>query len=82
MNPTVKRSGWTPPQDTGLWDLTDRLQTKMWSALPPNDLEYIQVEGHVMQYGLVHERYCICYGLRFKTYDPGGSAVQAEKGLL
>ena len=25
MNPTVKRSGWRPPEDTGLWGIADRV---------------------------------------------------------
>ena len=25
MNPTVKRSGWHPPEDTGLWAVADRV---------------------------------------------------------
>ena len=25
MNPTVKRSGWHPPEDTGLWAIADRV---------------------------------------------------------
>ena len=25
MNPTVKRSGWHPPEDTGLWAIADRI---------------------------------------------------------
>ena len=29
MNPTVKRSGWHPPEDTGLWAIADRVVTEV-----------------------------------------------------
>ena len=29
MNPTVKRSGWHPPEDTGLWAIADRVAAEV-----------------------------------------------------
>ena len=33
MNPIVKRSGWHPPEDTGLWAIADRvvMEVSCWS---------------------------------------------------
>jgi hypothetical protein len=45
MNPAVKRSGWTAPQDTGLWKITDALRAKLWVSLPPHELEYLKVRS-------------------------------------
>ena len=35
MNPAVKRSGWKPPKDTGLWGIADRVseQVGCWPAV-------------------------------------------------
>lgn len=33
MNPTVKRSGWHPPEDTGLWAIADRVAAEVWSLV-------------------------------------------------
>lgn len=38
MNPTVKRSGWHAPEDTGLWAIADRVAAEVWEHLP-NDRE-------------------------------------------
>ena len=32
MNPTVKRSGWHPPEDTGLWAIADRVALEVSSV--------------------------------------------------
>eukprot|EP00887_Chlorella_sp_A99_P002072 scaffold21.g2072.t1 len=33
FNPTVKRSGWTPPSDTGLWAIADRVHKRLLEEL-------------------------------------------------
>ena len=33
MDPPVKRSGWQPPQDTGLWKAADRVSQEVWGVL-------------------------------------------------
>ena len=30
FSPAVKRSGWKPPRDTGLWDTADAVKTQVW----------------------------------------------------
>ena len=34
FTPAVKRSNWTPPSDTGLWTIADRVRTRVWDQLP------------------------------------------------
>ena len=29
----MKRSGWQPPQDTGLWKAADRVSQEVWGVL-------------------------------------------------
>ncbi len=43
FNPVVKRSGWQPPQDTGLWGAADAVQAKVWHALEQPTREHLQV---------------------------------------
>lgn len=43
FNPTVKRSGWQPPRDTGLWAATDAVRSKVWGALDPPTAEHLKV---------------------------------------
>ena len=35
MDPAVKRSGWQAPQDTGLWQVSDRVEREVWRSLSP-----------------------------------------------
>eukprot|EP00208_Stichococcus_sp_RCC1054_P001997 CAMPEP_0206143372 /NCGR_PEP_ID=MMETSP1473-20131121/20292_1 /ASSEMBLY_ACC=CAM_ASM_001109 /TAXON_ID=1461547 /ORGANISM="Stichococcus sp, Strain RCC1054" /LENGTH=1452 /DNA_ID=CAMNT_0053538737 /DNA_START=218 /DNA_END=4576 /DNA_ORIENTATION=- len=44
FNPAVKRSGWQPPRDTGLWDVTDRLQLRVWEVLDPAVADHLKAE--------------------------------------
>jgi phosphatidylinositol 4-kinase len=33
FNPAVKRSNWSPPVDTGLWSIADRVKLRLWETL-------------------------------------------------
>ena len=33
MNPTVKRSGWHAPEDTGLWAIADRVAAEACTCI-------------------------------------------------
>uniref|UniRef100_A0A061RGS5 1-phosphatidylinositol 4-kinase n=1 Tax=Tetraselmis sp. GSL018 TaxID=582737 RepID=A0A061RGS5_9CHLO len=44
FNPEVKRSGWEPPKDTGLWDVVGKVKTEVLHGLSPNDLDYLRRE--------------------------------------
>lgn len=46
FNPAVKRSGWQPPRDSGLWEVTDALQQRLWGVLPPQVSEHLRVPPH------------------------------------
>lgn len=37
MNPTVKRSGWHPPEDTGLWAIADRIAVEVHPTIRSSD---------------------------------------------
>ena len=43
MDPAVKRSGWQPPQNTGLWAVSDRVQHEVWDALSPEQSARLKV---------------------------------------
>jgi hypothetical protein len=43
FNPAVKRSGWQPPRDTGLWSAADAVRSKVWGALEPQTAEHLKV---------------------------------------
>lgn len=43
-SPAVKRSGWTPPEDTGLWAVADELKGLVWQAMPAEKLERLMAE--------------------------------------
>uniref|UniRef100_A0A7R9V546 1-phosphatidylinositol 4-kinase n=1 Tax=Chlamydomonas euryale TaxID=1486919 RepID=A0A7R9V546_9CHLO len=49
FNPTVKRSGWAPPQDVGLWDISGKLRKQVESSLPPASKEYWEAEDGYFQ---------------------------------
>lgn len=44
FNPTVKRSNWTPPADTGLWAVADRLRQRLMGELHGPVMERLQAE--------------------------------------
>lgn len=44
MNPEIKRSGWKPPADTGLWGLTERVHGRIYNLLSPKDAEFLDAE--------------------------------------
>ena len=44
FSPAVKRSGWRPPADTGLWGLADELAARVWATMPPDKLERLGAE--------------------------------------
>jgi len=44
FSPAVKRSGWKPPQDTGLWAAADALKARVWSAMPADKLARLRAE--------------------------------------
>lgn len=33
FNPAVRRSNWSPPVDTGLWSIADRVKQRLWETL-------------------------------------------------
>ena len=44
-SPAVKRSGWSPPEDTGgLWAVADELKSAVSKAMPPEKLERLRAE--------------------------------------
>ncbi|KAK9812698.1 hypothetical protein WJX72_002251 [[Myrmecia] bisecta] len=43
-DPPVKRAGWTPPADTGLWRIADLVAEKVWRCLPPDKTLYLRAE--------------------------------------
>ena len=42
MDPPVKRSGWQPPQDTGLWKAADRVSQEVWGVLRQGQRERLK----------------------------------------
>ena len=42
MDPPVKRSGWQPPQDTGLWKAADRVAREVWGVLRPGQRDRLK----------------------------------------
>lgn len=44
LNPEIKRSGWKPPADTGLWGLTERVHGRIYGMLSPKDAEFLDAE--------------------------------------
>lgn len=46
FNPTVKRSNWSPPKDTGLWKIADRVKQRLMSDLhgPIRELLMAEIE--------------------------------------
>eukprot|EP00878_Enallax_costatus_P012821 GHUV01013388.1.p1 GENE.GHUV01013388.1~~GHUV01013388.1.p1 ORF type:complete len:2087 (+),score=705.77 GHUV01013388.1:215-6475(+) len=49
FNPEVKRSGWQPPKDTGLWETSARVKSQIESQMTPAQREYWQAEGGYFQ---------------------------------
>ncbi|WIA31067.1 hypothetical protein OEZ86_001095 [Tetradesmus obliquus] len=45
FNPEVKRSGWQPPKDTGLWDISARVKAQIEAQMTPQQKEYWAAEG-------------------------------------
>ena len=44
-SPAVKRSGWSPPENTGgLWAVADELKAAVWRAMPPEKLDRLRAE--------------------------------------
>ena len=44
FNPTIKRSGWEPPQDTGLWDAAGSLRDRILATLPAAEKALVDTE--------------------------------------
>ena len=44
FNPTIKRSGWEPPQDTGLWDAAGSLKDRILTTLPKAEKALVNTE--------------------------------------
>ncbi|KAL4452207.1 hypothetical protein ABPG75_007869 [Micractinium tetrahymenae] len=44
FNPTVKRSNWSPPADTGLWGIADRMRQRVLGELHGPVMERLQAE--------------------------------------
>jgi len=44
FNPTIKRSGWSPPSDTGLWGIADRMRQRVWDTLGGSVREHLDAE--------------------------------------
>ncbi len=42
MDPPVKRSGWQPPQDSGLWKAADRVSQEVWGVLRQGQRERLK----------------------------------------
>ena len=41
MNPEIKRSGWEPPEDSGLWDIADRVRGELVASLSDEGRAYL-----------------------------------------
>ncbi|KAF8068220.1 PI4KA1 [Scenedesmus sp. PABB004] len=44
FNPEVKRSGWQPPKDTGLWDIAAAVRAEVEAQMTPEQREYWAAE--------------------------------------
>lgn len=44
FNPTVKRSGWRPPADTGLWKPAEVLRARVWESLGKEQVALLRAE--------------------------------------
>jgi phosphatidylinositol 4-kinase len=44
FNPSVKRSNWSPPVDTGLWTTADRVRDKLWKTMTDEVGKVLQAE--------------------------------------
>eukprot|EP00884_Botryococcus_braunii_P016006 jgi/Botrbrau1/3089/Bobra.0070s0075.1 len=44
FNPTVKRSGWQPPSDTGLWSAADQVCQQVWQVLAEDKMARLKAE--------------------------------------
>ncbi|EIE19821.1 phosphatidylinositol 3 and 4-kinase family protein, partial [Coccomyxa subellipsoidea C-169] len=44
FSPAVKRSGWQPPQDTGLWDIAGQVQEQVFEQMPEDALAFLEAE--------------------------------------
>ena len=44
FSPPVKRSNWTPPQDTGLWQVADEVRGRLWETLHGPIREHLDAE--------------------------------------
>lgn len=44
LNPSVKRSGWTPPKDSGLWTAADSLRDRIVKSLSPVSQRFLERE--------------------------------------
>ena len=42
--PAIKRSGWRPPADTGLWAIADDLARRVWATMPADKLAHLEAE--------------------------------------
>lgn len=49
FNPEVKRSGWQPPSDNGLWGPCASLKLEILQKLPEASLEYFNAEHGTFQ---------------------------------
>ena len=45
FNPEVKRSGWQPPQDCGLWTVSGQLRQQVLQSLKPSSRAYWEAES-------------------------------------
>ena len=44
FNPTVKRSGWRPPADTGLWKAAEVLRARVWESIGSEQATFLRAE--------------------------------------
>ena len=44
FNPVIKRSGWKPPEDAGLWKVSDVILSRFASQLPPSIVEKVKYQ--------------------------------------
>jgi hypothetical protein len=49
FNPEVKRSGWQPPSDNGLWGPCASLKSQILGQLPESARAYFQAEHGIFQ---------------------------------
>ena len=53
FSPAVKRSNWSPPVDTGLWSVADRIRVRLWETLQGPVRE--QLDGQLAYFSSVTE---------------------------